>query len=301
MTDDPAEMVTSRELRARGIPARTQRRLVQRGEWYQVVPGVIACHPVGRLDFVRASLLRAGPRAALSHRTAAELWLDRELTSVVHVGVPSGVTISGCDGVRYHQLKHWRPPARWHGLEVVEPAVAAAQVAADDEAEADRRALVTALVQRRLTTAADVAEVARFAPRRRFGQIGRLVEEVLAGAESGPEAAFWRAQVEHRMPLPTLNHPLAGGARRLDGYLEALRAGYEVQSREHHAGTWLADTARMAEIVVHHAVVLLPILVPDIDHRLDSLLADLESFWRTRAHDLGVAVPRHVPPTRWRP
>jgi hypothetical protein len=103
------------------------------------------------------------------------------------------------------------------------------------------------------------------------------------------------------MPVPNLNHPLGGGARRIDGYLPALRAGYEVQSRAHHADTWLADTARMAEILVQHGVSLLPVLVHDIEHRLDRLLADLEGFWRTRAHDLGGPMPRHVPPPRWRP
>jgi hypothetical protein len=107
--------------------------------------------------------------------------------------------------------------------------------------------------------------------------------------------------VEHRLPVPVLNHPLDGGRRRLDGYLPSLRAGYEVQSREHHAATWLADTTRFAEVLVHHGITLLPILVPDIEHRIERLLADLEGFWRTRAADLGVPLPRHVPPPRWRP
>ncbi len=276
---------------------------MRRGEWQHPVPGVVASGTLMSVwDVLGAALLRAGPDAQVSHQSAVQIWLGREPRSTLHLLLPMGVRVADCRGVRYHQTRLWCPPAYRMGLPLVPPDVAAAQVcAADDLNEADRRALVTGLVQSRIVTPAAVARAAARAPHGRMTQVRRLVEEVLAGAESGPEAALWRAQVEHRMPVPVLNHPLRGGQRSIDGYLAPLRAGYEVQSREHHAATWLADTARFAEILVSDAISLLPVLVQDIEHRLEPLLGEIESFWRTRAADLHTTMPRHVPPPRWRP
>jgi hypothetical protein len=248
-----------------------------------------------------AALLRAEPDAGLCHQSAAELWLDRELSGTIHVAIPYGTKIRPTPGIRYHQSRQWEVPLPHNGLPVVPAASCGAQVAAaDDCPEADRRALVTGLVQRRLTTPGEIATAAARAPRRQLGQVRRLVEELLAGAESGPEAALWRAQVEHRMPLPVLNHPLPG-RRRLEGFIPNLRAGYEVQSREYHAGTWIADNERAAEILVTHGIVLLPVLVPRIEHDIEALLPEIEGFWRTRAADLRLPMPKHLPPPRWRP
>ena len=295
------ELLPRGELYARGVTPWILRDRLRRGTWFEPVPGVIATGPVAGLGLVVAALLRAGPDAALSHQSGAQAWLDRELTGTIHVLTPYGVKIRPTAGIRYHQSRQWEQPMMRGGLPVVAPATCAAQVAAaEDCKEADRRALVTGLVQRRLTTPEGVAAAAARSPRRRWAQVCRLVEEVLAGAESGPEATLWRAQVEHRMPVPDLNHPLPGG-RRLDGFLPALRAGYEVQSREHHADTWIADTTRFADILLQHAIVLLPVLVQDVEHRIGGLLADLEGFWRTRASDLGVPMPVHVHPQPWRP
>lgn len=297
---DP-ELVTRPELLARGVGAWTIRDRLRRGTWTQPAPGVVCQGPVTPRGLAVAALLRAGPDAALCHQSSAQLWLDRELSGTVHVRTPHGRRIRPIPGVRFHQTSQWEEPLQHNGLPVVEPSTCAAQVcAADDCPEPDRRALVTGLVQRRLTTPVAVAASAARAPRRQMTQVRRLVEKVLAGAESGPEAALWRAQVEHRMPLPVLNHPLAGG-RRLDGYLPALRAGYEVQSRQYHAGTWLADTQRAAEILTTHAIVLLPVLVRDIEHDIAGLLGQIEGFWRTRAADLRLPVPGHQSPQRWRP
>lgn len=296
------ELFLRQELHAHGVGAWTVRDRLRRGTWTEPVPGVICQGPLTPRGLAVAALLRAAPDAALCHQSGTQLWLDRELTGTVHVLTPYGIKIRPTPGIRYHQTRQWEEPLEHDGLPVVAPATCAAQVcAADDCPEADRRALVTGLVQRRLAMPAAVAAAAAArAPRRQLAQVRRLVEEVLAGAESGPEAALWRAQVEHRMPLPVLNHRLAGG-RRLDGFMPTLRAGYEVQSREYHAGTWLADNERAAEILLTHAIVLLPVLVPDIEHDIEGLLPQIEGFWRTRAADLKLPMPKHVPPPRWRP
>lgn len=298
---EPAELYTYGELRAYGMSAKAVRNRIRSGEFARPVTRVIAMGRLGRLDLLRAALLRGGSGAMVGHQTAAQLWLAREPTGLLHITVPHGRRVPDEPGIRFHQLRSWVAPVPRLGLPLAPPDLTAAQVcAAEDLPEADRRALVTGLVQERLVTPAAVAAAASRTSRNARTQVRRLVEEVLAGAESGPEAALWRAQVEHRMPVPILNHPLGNG-RRLDGYVPQLRAGYEVQSRAHHADTWLADTARFAEILVHHGICLLPVLVPDIEHRIETLLGEIESFWRTRAADLGTTMPRPVPPPRWRP
>lgn len=299
---EPAELYTYGELRAYGISAKAVRNRIRSGKLARPVTRVVAKGRVGRGDLLRAGLMHAGPHAMVDYETAAQLWLVREPTGDLQISVPHGVRVPDEPGIRYHQVRHWVPPVTHLGLPLAPTDIAAAHVCASDElSEADRRALVTALVQAKLVTPDAVAAAAARTSRHARAQVRRLVEEVLAGAESGPEAALWRAQVEHRLPVPVLNHPLDGGARRLDGYLPELRAGYEVQSRTHHADTWLADTARFAEVLVRHGISLLPVLVPDIEHRLDGLLGELESFWRTRAADLGTTIPRHIPPPPWRP
>lgn len=296
----PAELYTFGDLRAYGMSAKAVRNRLRTGEFARPVTRVVARGRVGRLDLLRAGLLRGGPRAMVDRQTAAQIWLEREPTGLLHITLPHGRRVPDEPGIRYHQTRYWVPPVWRLGLPIAPPDVAAAQVcASDDLSEADRRALVTGMVQEELVTPAAVAAAAALTVRNARTQVRRLVEEVLAGAESGPEATLWRAQVEQRMPLPVLNHPLPGW--RVDGLLADLRAGYEVQSRAHHAETWLADTRRFADILVKYGISLLPVLVPDIDHRLDALLGEIESFWRTRASDLGIPMPRHVPPARWTP
>src|SRR5690606_1191693 len=97
--------------------------------------------------------------------------------------------------VRFHQTRTWDGAVHHRGWPVLEPAAVAAAVAAGDAKEADRRALVTGLVQRGLTTPAAVATAAARTSKRKRAQVRRLVEEIFAGAESGPEARLWRAQV----------------------------------------------------------------------------------------------------------
>ncbi len=301
MEQDPVVVVRRAELRERGVSAWRERRRVERGEWVRLYGDFVALGPADVGDVARAALLTAAPAVALTADSGAQLWLGRDVTYPVHLAVPHGCRFPDTAEVRFHQVRTWYEPVLRRGLPVLPPALVAAAVAAGASREADRRALVTGLVHAELTTAAAIAGAAAGTAKRVRGQVRRLVEEVLAGAHSGPEATLWRHIVEARMPVPVLNHPLRGGARSLDGYLAELRAGYEVQSAAHHSQTWREDTRRFAEILIKDGIVELPILVEDIEHRIDTVLADLEGFWRNRAAELRVPYPRFVPPPRWEP
>lgn len=297
---EPTRVLRRAELRANGVSARTEARMLRSGRWSRPVGDIVVLGPMGPGDLLRAGLRMAGEHAALCQESGGQVWLERELTVPLQLLVPFGRRVRDTGWVRFHQTRYWTPPAVVGGVPVTDPVTTAAAVAASELREADRRALVTGLVQRRLATPREIAVAAVRSPRRKHAQVGRLVEEVMAGAESGPEAAFWRAQVEARMPVPVLNHPLRGGARYLDGYLEQLRAGYEVQSEAHHGGRWKQDTTRFAEVLVLDGIVLLPVLVEDIERRIGAVLSDLDGFWRNQADRLGVPLPAHVPPRRWR-
>jgi Transcriptional regulator, AbiEi antitoxin len=75
------------------------------GRWQRLLPGVYATfsgRPARRCQ-LWAAILRAGPGAVLSHRTAAELWdLLTEQCGVIHVTVPRGTPVTRIPGVVLH-------------------------------------------------------------------------------------------------------------------------------------------------------------------------------------------------------
>src|ERR1700733_4792806 len=75
-----------------GLSAYSMRHRARAGEWQRIQRGVYATFSgeVTRDRLLWAALLRAGPEAALSHRTAAELYgLVRQPSSLIHVTVPA--------------------------------------------------------------------------------------------------------------------------------------------------------------------------------------------------------------------
>jgi len=89
-------LVTARQLRGLGISTRQIQHMVESGQWSAVLHGVYAVTngPLDRPMMLWAALLFGGPRAILSHRTAAEEWslvrVDPE--GPIHVTVPYGLS-----------------------------------------------------------------------------------------------------------------------------------------------------------------------------------------------------------------
>jgi hypothetical protein len=78
---------------------------LQTERWQRLLPGVYATFS-GRPDRrcqLWAAVLRAGPGAMLSHRTAAELWgLVTEQSGFIHLTVPRGTPVTRIPGVVLH-------------------------------------------------------------------------------------------------------------------------------------------------------------------------------------------------------
>lgn len=91
--DEQCGILTTRQLYGLGENRESIRHAVETGQWLRVFRGVFAVTngPLTREMQLSAALLYAGPRALLSHDTAAEAWgISRPTEGPVHVTVPYG-------------------------------------------------------------------------------------------------------------------------------------------------------------------------------------------------------------------
>jgi hypothetical protein len=78
---------------------------LRRGRWQRLHPGVYATFSGVPAEecLLWAAVLRAGPRAVLSHQTAARLWgLSGPAPAALHVTVPSGSPVTPAPGLIVH-------------------------------------------------------------------------------------------------------------------------------------------------------------------------------------------------------
>lgn len=89
-------IITTKQLHYLGLSTRQIQHRVESGQWPAVLHGVYAVTngPLDRSMTLWAALLFGGPRAVLSHRTAAEEWAleSVDATAPVHVTVPYGLS-----------------------------------------------------------------------------------------------------------------------------------------------------------------------------------------------------------------
>lgn len=94
LLDSQYGLATQTQLAPYGYARPRLRHLVETGQWVAVLRGIYAVTngPLTRQMALMAALLYAGPRAILSHRTAAEEWriLPVDPTKPIHVTVPYG-------------------------------------------------------------------------------------------------------------------------------------------------------------------------------------------------------------------
>lgn len=105
IADYQSGVVTRTQTLAAGISDRVVGVLVRRGRWQRLYPGVYAAFSgqLSREAVLWAAVLRAGPGAALSHKTAAELWgLGTDVSSPIHLTIPVGRRIGKTPGLAVH-------------------------------------------------------------------------------------------------------------------------------------------------------------------------------------------------------
>ena len=149
-------VVTRRQAAATGLTLAAIRARLTGGDWQKVFPAVYATFsgPVPRPALLWAVVLRAGPGAALSHHTAAELAGLTDLRSdPIDVTVPVTRRVRPIPGVRVHLAgrlaSRTHPSRRPPQTRIEDTVLDLSQVAGR---AADAAAWVTKACARRLTT-----------------------------------------------------------------------------------------------------------------------------------------------------
>jgi hypothetical protein len=117
---DQHGLLDSDQLRLLGISAGTIAANVTAQRWHRIFPGVYATFtgPLSRDASLTAALLYAGPRAVLSHHTAAEEWrmVTVDPDAPVHVTVPYGCSAISQPGLVVHRSRAFQ-----HIIAVTDP------------------------------------------------------------------------------------------------------------------------------------------------------------------------------------
>ena len=190
---------------------------------------------------LRAALLHAGPRAALSHTTALAVWGVRTLERPLHLTVDQSIKRAGAPDLIVHRRLRFDPGSaqcvQRRGL----PVTTLPRTVIDSWPllpPVDRRPLVLDLANRGLITASQVdgalAERPNVAGRRGLRQTIDLIAD---GCRSELEAHGVLNVFSHRsLPRSVGQYPvqLPGGRIRLDRAWPEVKLAVELDSARHH-------------------------------------------------------------------
>ena len=210
--------------------------------WQQLQQGVYATFSgtPDRAARLWAVTLRAGPRAALSFRTAAELYgLVSEETPLVHITVPSNQRTRPIRGAALHysaaidQARHptLLPPRTRIEVTVLD----LIQVSASQDEAVD---WICRAVGRGLTTGERLLAALAARSRARWRKELRLaLAEVAGGGRSVLELRYITGvERDHGLPTAQRQVPFEAGGRRgqLDNLYEEARLAVELDGRAYH-------------------------------------------------------------------
>lgn len=251
-------MLTRSELVDAGALPDWVSRQVTSGRWQRLYPGVYVTH-TGMLSWrtrMVAALRYAGPRAALSHSSAAAYWFDevrRGGTDPVELSVPWERPVRPQPGLRIHRRRSM--PAVWPGLVSVTTDVETVlDLVARATTTDDVVGIVTRAARRTRPEAIRAATASRpWLPNRAL--LGELVAAVELGIESPLEHRYQRdVEVPHGLPTAELQvrELLDGCWVRADRRYRGYGVRVELDGRLAHPGgrtdqdTWRDNAALLA-------------------------------------------------------
>ncbi len=214
-----------------GVPGQLIDSRLRAGCWTALQRGVYATFTgsPGRNAELWAAVLRAGPGAALSHRSAAELYRIGPPPGLVQVTVPADRVVSPVPGLVIHRsrrLDQARHPALAPPRTRIEDTVLDLAEAALTADEAIR--WLAAACGSRLTTASRLAAAAGGRPRlRRRREVLTALGDTAAGAHSLLEHRYVR-DVERRHGLPAAERQARSGQAGRTVYRDNLYARYQL-------------------------------------------------------------------------
>lgn len=276
-----------------GLDPTQVQRAVGRGHWQWVLPRVYVVHggPLSAAARCRAALLYAeatpdsagsGPVGSgvtpagtararvpplLTGRTALVLFGVRYLPAddgLVHLLLPAQVKRASQGFVRVHRTTSMAPTRHRSGFACTPPDRAALLASAEMTSLRDVRALLSEIVQRRLTTVARLADLLEHGPSAGSALARRVIVDLASGCLSAPEMEL--RDLVLASPVLTegvcWNHPVvAGGSDYVaDACWPALMLIVEVDSVEYHGlGDLPEHTARRRMALTAAGWTVLPV------------------------------------------
>jgi very-short-patch-repair endonuclease len=198
------------QLRWLGIDARTIQRWLTTGYLYRVLPGVYAvgCNAITTEAELMAAVLYAGPRAMLSHATAA-WWVGLADSRPYMIDVSTPRRPQSISGIRVHGRRSIERSTH-NGL----PMTPFAQTIIDYATQASLSKVRTALAKADFEGGLDLSAIET---QLRSGRPGskvraalRIHQPMLAHANSGLEIALFELCENNHLPLPELNARIVG-------------------------------------------------------------------------------------------
>jgi very-short-patch-repair endonuclease len=225
-----------------GVPSTFIDSQLRRGRWVGLEQGVYATFtgPPSWEALLWSALLRAGPRVALSHQTAAELHgLTDKRSRLIHVTVPAPQRIAPITGVLLHHSRAFygtvQPSASPPRTRVEDTVLDLAQVAASFD---DAFGWLSRALGRRLTTADRIRAALDSRSRVRWRrELVVALGHVNAGVHSPLERRYV-TNVERAHGLPAARRQalvvINGHRRYVDNLYEDARLAVELDSSAAH-------------------------------------------------------------------
>jgi hypothetical protein len=218
--------------------------------------GHIPTHPHNR---ARGVLLAAGPRAVLSHASAATLWdIRRGWEFPLHVTVRTDRRLRGVV-VHRNRLITERDVRTQYGLRVTSPALTILDLAASHDLSdaALQRAIDDLRMPRRFLTLEQLEELAGRFP---YHRGTRRLRRLLGIAQPEPTRSGWEQEwpgfaASHGLPPYAMN--VVVGGRRVDVLFAAARVAVELDGWEAHRSyaAFVADRDGDADLLAREGIV----------------------------------------------
>ncbi len=245
------------------------------GRWQVVHRGIYAAFSgeLSRDANLWAALLRAGPSAALSHQTAAELFeLADQSSAMIHVTVPQSRRVDKIGGVVIHRSAHL---ARLVHPTLQPPRVRLEETVLDlvhQAATFEQAFNVTCTAcQRGLTKPEILAKAMADRPKLRWrSQLAKALGDVSAGVHSLLEYRYLHGvERPHGLPAAVRQvRAVAGGrGRYLDNLYEPYRMCVELDGRQAHPEEQRWQDIQRINAITENGTTVLRYGWSDIDRR----------------------------------
>jgi hypothetical protein len=262
-------VVTHEMLKSIGMaPSTITARLVTRGPWQRLLPGVVLAHrgmpthrerQLGALAFAGSDAVISGSTALIAHRVKAA-----PAARSVFILVPVARQRRSYDRIQVERTRRLPTPVFIKGLPYAPVPRAVVDACRQLEAQDQVRELVAEVIQRRLCSLEELSAEIRAAARQRTGVARHVLREMSAGVRSVAEARARDCLQRHGIPQPLWNVDLTTEdgefIARPDGYWEDVAAALEIDSMAWHLRpSAYLNTQRRQRDLTRRGILVLPV------------------------------------------